>query len=96
MADMRIFTNNTTFDEKGFMDIHRKQILPEINNADTIEGVVKCCLSNWCIQDEAGIEGEITGEDLLYQLRKSKDVTLEDINLDFIEDEYIYRVAVSY
>ena len=96
MADMRIFTNDTTFDEQGFMDIHRKQILPEINDTDTIEGIVGCCMSNWCIQDYAGIEGEITGEDLLYQLRKSKDLALEDVNLDFIEDEYIYRVSVSY
>ena len=93
---MRIFTNDTDFDEQGFMDIHMKQILPEINDVDTIEGVVQCCMSNWCIQDCAGIEGEITGDDLLYQLRKSKDVALEDINLDFIEDEYIYRVSVSY
>ncbi len=96
MTGMRIFTNDTTFDEQGFMNVSRKQILPEIHDTGTIEGVVECCTSNWCIQDWAGIEGEITGGDLLYQLRKSKDIALEDINLDFIEDEYIYRVSVSY
>ena len=80
------FISNETY-----QTITREQIIPTSSNSDFADDLMDECRKNWCLEDTAGFEGELYGNELIPLLKKYNLSSIQQLD----EEDY-YIVSISW
>lgn len=90
-TDLRIYKETINYDyTKDKLNKTFEQVGETIHDIDTIDNIL--AKKEWGIEGECGAVAEVHGQDLI-------DVLMEDENeysTDFIEEDEVYRIELSY